>query len=115
MLAGWGRRLSSLAGSPGHSFPAVEAADGEVSQPRLLSGLSPGSKSEEGLSSVVGIGCPRKKEGLLLDNDVSLRNDSSLEFAGLRGFLMTRFFVPVWGTLLDVLWLFLTSQCFSRL
>lgn len=85
MLAGWGRRLSSLAGIPGHSFPAVEAAGGEVSQPRLLSGLSPGSKSEEGLSSVVGIGCPRKKEGLLLDNDVSLRNDSSLEFAGLRG------------------------------
>lgn len=75
MLTGSGRRLSRLAGSPGHCFPAVEAAEGSVSQPRLFPSRSPGWKSKEVLSTVVILGCLGMKEGLLLD-DMSLQNNN---------------------------------------
>lgn len=62
-------------------FPAVEVAKRTVFQPRLPSSPLPGSKSEEVLSTVVGM-----REGLLLDKYLFLQRDCSLRVAELPSF-----------------------------
>lgn len=118
MLTGSGRRLSRLAGSTGHCFPAVEAAEGTVSQPRLFPRRPPGWKSKEVLSTVVVLGCLGMKEGLLLDDIYLCRTIVSLELAGLPGFLTPKdslFRAYLGSSSSGCSLVVLTCQCFSRL